>query len=404
MPSACKRFGGGNRISRALMIFALMSFQAYQLASAQALAIHDLGTLSGGDYSSAAAVNNRGDVVGRSRTVVNANIEHAFLYRQGTMTDLGTLQGGDSSFARGINDRGQIVGGAPAGPLLRHGQATHAFLYDGGVMTDLGTSTYAGSEAFGVNQHGHGQVVGTLYVGIRGEGHAFLYENGRINDLGSLPDNPFYFDSYGAAINNRGQVVGTAGLRIHVHEPPHAFLYENGVMKDLGTLSGDKYSYGNAINDSGEVVGESRDAADHVHAFLYQKGIMTSLGTLPGGSYSTASGINNRGQVVGTADNGHGEVHGFLYENGVMTDLGVLPGGNSSSAFGSTSAATWWAKQRPRAGRRTLSCGADRRIMRLSHVQSPHCSGALSTWRLQVPLGENVNDPVRLQTDSGRHW
>jgi len=46
----------------------------------------------------------------------------------------------------------------------------------------------------------------------------------------------------------------------------HAFLWQNGVMTDLGTL--DFSSAASAINDSGQVVGSSRDASGNCRALL----------------------------------------------------------------------------------------------------------------------------------------
>jgi probable HAF family extracellular repeat protein len=68
----------------------------------------DLGTLPGGNFSSATSINDRGQVVGRATTA--SGEFHAFLFENGVMTDLGTLPGGKSSQASGINNRGQVVG------------------------------------------------------------------------------------------------------------------------------------------------------------------------------------------------------------------------------------------------------------------------------------------------------
>ena len=70
--------------------------------------MRDLGTL-GGEWSMAFAVNDRGQVVGKSMT--KSGDIHAFLWQSGKMTDLGTL-GGEESEAVAVNDRGQIVGSA----------------------------------------------------------------------------------------------------------------------------------------------------------------------------------------------------------------------------------------------------------------------------------------------------
>ena len=98
-----------------------------------------------------------------------------------------------------------------------------------------------------------------------------------------------------------------------------------GAMTDLGTLPGDKISSAVAINDRGQVVGNSPTIAGVTHAFLSSDGAMTDLGTL-GGTTSYATAINDRGQVVGSAETTPGSYiqHGFLYSNGAMTDLNSL--------------------------------------------------------------------------------
>ena len=74
----------------------------------------DLGTL-GGDYSNAVAINDDGQVVGYSTTAGShsdtaGNETHAFSWtKKGGMVDLGTL-GGNSSSAAAVNNRGQVVG------------------------------------------------------------------------------------------------------------------------------------------------------------------------------------------------------------------------------------------------------------------------------------------------------
>jgi len=93
----------------------------------------DLGTL-GGPSSSAAAINERGEVAGMS--FVNADIQHAFLYRGGAMVDIGSL-GGAYTEARALNNAGMVVGYSTRANDVPGESFSHAFLYRDGVMHDL---------------------------------------------------------------------------------------------------------------------------------------------------------------------------------------------------------------------------------------------------------------------------
>jgi probable HAF family extracellular repeat protein len=132
----------------------------------------DLGTLGGGS-SLGGAINNLGQVTGRSDLSAPSIQYHAFLYTGtpgsgGAMADLGTL-GGNFSTGRGINDSGQVVGDSSTTD-----SPYHAFLYtgipgNGGAMHDLGTLPGdASSSANAINAAG-------LVVGNSGVSGVFLY-------------------------------------------------------------------------------------------------------------------------------------------------------------------------------------------------------------------------------------
>jgi probable HAF family extracellular repeat protein len=181
------------------------------------------------------------------------------------------------------------------------------------------------SVATGINDSG--QVVGYRYP-RSGSVTAFIYKDGVTRDLGTMGGGY----SFGSAINTSGQVTGWGDTASGIGE--HAFRYSgtpgvDGTMTDLGTLGG-MYSEGFAINTAGQVVGDTYTTGDiERHAFLYTgtpgiDGQMHDLGTL-GGTQSAADGINASGQIVGTSFTADGE-HAFLYlgtpgVDGQMIDL-----------------------------------------------------------------------------------
>ncbi|HTL58876.1 MAG TPA: Ig-like domain-containing protein [Candidatus Limnocylindrales bacterium] len=207
-------------------------------------------------------------------------------------------------------------------------------------ITEVGSPTWSYSEAHGLN--GSGKVVGEYEPTNLFNVLAFLFNNGTTTNLGNLTGSPY---AVAYAINDAGQIVGESNSRFDAH----AFLYENGQMTDLGTLTplaGSGYSSAHAINLSGQVAGEtSLTLASTIHAALFSGGTIKDLGAL-GGDYSAAYGINKSGVIVGESDvliaQGVTNVHAFVYTNGPsgsMVDLGTL-GGSYSSAKGVNDSAT----------------------------------------------------------------
>lgn len=99
-------------------------------------------------------------------------------------------------------------------------------------------------------------------------------------------------------------------------------------ITDLGTLGG-QWTQAIALNDNGQVTGNSQDLNGYQHAFFWSSGQMTSIGTF-GGRHCCGYDINNDGVVVGWANSEYGydmfaQQLPFKYENGVLTQIGSFP-------------------------------------------------------------------------------
>ncbi len=166
-----------------------------------------------------------------------------------------------------------------------------------------------------------GQIVGTS------ANHAFLWENGATTDLGTLGGSL----SVANAINDKGQVVGESTT---ASGEKHAFLWDHGVMKDLGVPGETSSAHG--INSHGDIVGAISGKNLRGGAVLWKNGIRQSLGDLgPSGSGSTAIAINDNGEVVGVssgfASNTGGVVRAVIWQSGVIHDVGTLGGLHSTA-------------------------------------------------------------------------
>ncbi len=319
---------------QSLLILALLAlFMMAALpagAAADRIRIIDLGTLYADDTSSSANdANERGQVVGWSRDATQ--ISGILWTAKEGMIGIGSL-GGNQTSAIGINNRGQVVG-------VSHNDAGHdrAFLWTmAGGIRDLGTLGGNASSAWGINNSG--QVVGRSRNN-EGQERAFLWtEQIGMVDLGTLGGGESWAFNAGEA----GHIVGWSTTATG---ETRAFRWtEQDGLVDMGSLGGGSAAYD--VNAGGEVVGESCLSGDFnsgrlectdgtlAHAFLWTATDgMLDLGTL-GGDWSWATGINNRGQVIGTSVNAAGQRRAFLWTAADgMIDLGALNDVGGSAAL-----------------------------------------------------------------------
>lgn len=291
-----------------------------------------VGTL-GGRASWAAAINNRGQVVGGSLLVDDRTVS-ALLWDNGYATDLGILPGYEGSTASDINDNGQVVGWASSTQRLDpDGRAINrAFKWDNGVLTPI--AELAGDtqqQAFGIDAAG--QAVGQSWHGAGATmvSHAFFESAGTVLVSGSLGGRTW---NAATAINNHGQVVGHAAPAgdPRVSSDPssdtqyHAFLYQGGQTIDIGTLGG-LVSEALDINSQGTIVGYSATVGDvdsSIDAFMWAQGKITDLGSL--GGKCQAKAINDGGTIVGASFDAlpYTYMRAVLWSNGWLYDLNEL--------------------------------------------------------------------------------
>lgn len=184
---------------------------------------------------SAVALNNRGDVAGRSAG------GHAVLFRSGAAIDLGI------GAARALNDLGVV--------LVDDGDTI--FAWDDGATTEIpaleGTIIRAMNNA--------GWVVGAAGTAL---GRPFVFDGTRLRTIRA--------EGFASDINAAGAFVYTA----YTDDGSLLYLRDGTTTTPLGALDPfDQSGQANALNDSNMVVGSSGG-----RGFLWQAGVMSDLNDL----------------------------------------------------------------------------------------------------------------------------
>ena len=195
------------------------------------------------------------------------------------------------------------------------------------AVTEFGAFSNGSTQAHALNDLGHAtgeSGVGQISIGT----HAFVSDlNGGLENIETLPGVDL---SAGKAINNSGQVAGDTTTFVGQAGFTSLFRYTPGEgMVDLGRPGGQ-----NALvidmNDAGVVLAISWGVTrGWIHS---GEGGWTDLGTL-GGHTTVPHDINNAGQVVGYTYNAELDFRAFVWQDGQMQDLGTLGGENSIAYY-----------------------------------------------------------------------
>jgi probable HAF family extracellular repeat protein len=222
-----------------------------------------------------AGLNNRGFVLlNVFGPQVNPDLgpDCIVLYHDGSLLHDRTLD--PSAYASGINDRNQIIGnrGEPDNQYVGFGPRCD-FEQSGSVIT-----------AEAINDRG--QIAGASANGWNG---AELCTDGVWQVIPGFPGAlaPAVAPMFATAINNKGEVVGTASVAVGPsNTAAHGFLYSNGQTVDLGVLTPlvpgqapDNDVYPESINEKSQIVGAAYTQAGPT-VFLYQDGQIYDVMTL----------------------------------------------------------------------------------------------------------------------------
>jgi probable HAF family extracellular repeat protein len=259
-------------------------------------------------FSVASDMNDSGDVAGFETTLsdVEASDTVAVVWRKNKPIRLDS-PGGGSSRAMAINNDGAV-----AGYVTAENGLPVAVLWTNDEPRELGSLGGGSSQALDVN--GEDQVVGYSSVNDRSGIVPFIFENGEMREL-SLPDG---LQGYASEINDSGLILGTA-LEVGDDVKLVAVAWENETVRLLPGLEPDADTIATAVNEAGQIVGSAAtDDGGHegLVAVLWDGDEVIDLNTqIPAGAGFTlisATGINEAGQILADATASDGSRHGVL--------------------------------------------------------------------------------------------
>jgi len=232
-----------------------------------------------------------------------------------TVTRLSNIPGGTSSYPAAINAAGEVAGTAYDSGTCNAGCPV---MWSGKTPKFLGQlPQFQYGSVDGMNDLG--QIVGTMYVGtssadgiqpdvgFHGTSHAIVWNDTKPTILGELPGD--WPNNGATGINNAGEVVG------YTHNaagPDEALLWHGTSPTALPT----KCYFGPIINGPGLIACTTSTQ----EVSVVDAGKVTILPHLGGGD-SVPYGINDTALIVGTSTTTSGETHAVVWKNDHIMDI-----------------------------------------------------------------------------------
>lgn len=296
-------------------------------------------------YSTFAVLNNRG-TIGVSADTSNPAILNSYTSTAGVQTRLEPLPprrdwSGNYTYVNWMNQWGLSAGYATQTNSVTGASADSPVVWTpGGEIIEIDPKHAGPGRAVWVNDFG--QVSGWLssstpsscsfgYGANFTQTEGFVWQFGFVQRLGTLGG----AESYGEFINDRGQVSGhsqTSNTPDSVTGcPPYdPFVWEDGRMIDInpGNFGGTQGGT-NFLNNRGQAVGYGTTAGElSADPFLWQNGTLINLNTIGTlGGQGSAFNLNDLGHVIGldlTADGS--AFYAVLWRDGRFTNLSTLSG------------------------------------------------------------------------------